>query len=117
MAIKIKRDRCPTYLPEIIQETIYTTRRQPNSAKFYDNSKGKVGKHCLCIRLTGMNGLPNWLDKPRCLTIQYFGFGKTRVINLKATSYDRERYRKERERELRVMTELFCKKSGSHGGQ
>jgi len=63
LVIKIKRDRKPNYLHDTLQETIYTTRRQPDLAKFYDNWRGKIGKHRLCNRLTTMNDLPAWLDK------------------------------------------------------
>jgi len=64
LVIKIKRDGSPTYLHEVINETIYTTRRQPERAKFYDNSRGKVGKHRLGNRLAKMNDLPPWLEQP-----------------------------------------------------
>jgi len=63
LVIKIKRDRSPNYLHETIQETLYTTRRQPDRAKFYDNSRGKIGKHRLSNRLMTMNDLPAWMDK------------------------------------------------------
>jgi len=64
LVIKIKRDGSPNYLHEVLNETIYTTRRQPDKAKFYDNSRGKVGKHRLCNRLTKLNDLPPWLERP-----------------------------------------------------
>jgi len=62
LVIKVIRDRSPTYLYEMLHETIHTTRRQPTKARFYDNSKGKIGKHRLCNRLQGMNDLPEWLN-------------------------------------------------------
>jgi len=62
LVIKVIRDRSPIFLDELLNETIHTTRRQPDKARFYDNLKGKVGKHHLCNRLHEMNDLPEWLN-------------------------------------------------------
>jgi len=45
----------------MLNETAHTTRQQPNKARLYDNSKGKVGKR-LCNQLQEMNDLPKWLN-------------------------------------------------------
>jgi len=63
MVIKVIRDRSPTFLHGVIMSTHYTERRRPGIAKFYDNSRGKVGKHRLGNRLNEMDRLPEWYDK------------------------------------------------------
>jgi len=62
LVIKAIRDRSPILLYEMLNETIHTTRQQSDKARFYDNLKGKVGKHRLCNRLHEMNDLPEWLN-------------------------------------------------------
>lgn len=51
IVIKAQRDRSPNFINEVTNETIHTTWRQPVKAHLYNNSKGKVGKHCLCKQL------------------------------------------------------------------
>lgn len=63
IVIKILRDRSPGFLCDEIKLTLFTTRRQPDKARFYNNSRGKVGLHRLSNRLTIMNGLSSWLNK------------------------------------------------------
>jgi len=77
---KVIRDRSPEYLSLIIINSFYTERRKPGVAKFFDNSKGKVGKHRLGNRPTEMGGLPEWHDKAltdhqiRTLLKDFFNF-------------------------------------------
>ncbi len=44
IVIKTIRDKQPTTLHELIMETMFEERRKPGLAKFYNNSKGKVGR-------------------------------------------------------------------------
>jgi len=60
VSIKIIRDRSPQYLYNLVMETFYIERRKPDLAKFYDNSRGKIGKHRLCNRLTNLSSIPGW---------------------------------------------------------
>jgi len=62
LVIKVFRDRCPEYLYENLKTTCYQTRRMPQAGRFFDNSKGKIGKHRLGSRLAMMDGL-QWYDK------------------------------------------------------
>jgi len=57
LVLKIIRDRYPKYLYDQLRTTLYTERRKPLIGKFYDNSKGKVGKHRLECRLTALKDL------------------------------------------------------------
>jgi len=66
-AIKIVRDRYPKYLVESLEKTYYNERRRPNEGKFYDASKGKVGRHKLENRLEMMDGL-KWVSTTGPLT-------------------------------------------------
>jgi len=52
LVIRLIRDGGPSYLSEEIKSTMYTTCRKPNTPRFYDNSKGKIGLHRLSNRLT-----------------------------------------------------------------
>jgi len=63
IVIKILRDRSPSFIFDTIMETHYTERRRADLAKFYDNSRGKVGKHRLCNRLSNLDNLPGWYGK------------------------------------------------------
>jgi len=57
LVLKIIRDRYPKYLYDQLSTTLYTESRKPLIGKFYDNSKGKVGKHRLECRLTALKDL------------------------------------------------------------
>jgi len=61
LVIRLSRDRSPKFLFDEIQLTIFTTRRKPNTANFYDNSEGKIGKLRLSNGLINMSGLSQWL--------------------------------------------------------
>jgi len=63
IAINILGDRSPFYLYNLVMETIYIERRKPDTAKFYSNSRGKIGKQRLCNQLTNLSGLPRWHEK------------------------------------------------------
>lgn len=60
LVIKTLRDRSPQFLTEEIMTNLYTIRRRPNSARFFDNSRGKIGRSRFCNRLNVMNGLTDW---------------------------------------------------------
>jgi len=45
--INIFKTKYPVHLHEKLKETMYTTRRKPLIGRFYDNSKGKIGKQSL----------------------------------------------------------------------
>ncbi len=47
LVLKILRNKKPLILYDQLQETLYTERRYPGRGRFYDNSKGKVGKQKL----------------------------------------------------------------------
>ena len=52
----------PTNLVNFLRETMYTEQRFPDTAKFYDNSRGKIGKQTLGNNLEFMQGIKdNWL--------------------------------------------------------
>jgi hypothetical protein len=52
----------PVLLVEFIKETLYIERRSPGIGKFYDNSKGKIGKQKLGNNLSFMNAIKDdWL--------------------------------------------------------
>jgi len=65
---------------EEINITILTNRRKPNTPRFFDNSKGKIGLHRLSNRLACLNGLENWLgselgnDAIRPMLKRHFNF-------------------------------------------
>jgi len=86
IAIKILRDRSPLYLFNLIMETYYAERRKPDHAKFFDNSRGKIGKHRLCNRLNNLDNLPGWFDKDlndhaiRKLLKDYLDFDFTQTV-------------------------------------
>jgi hypothetical protein len=42
--IKVLRDGLPSELSATLHETLYEERRRPGFGKFYDNSKGKIGR-------------------------------------------------------------------------
>jgi len=53
----------PKYMNEILNETLYHTRRKPLIGKFYNNAKGKVSKQSIHNRLDFMAIITdNWLD-------------------------------------------------------
>jgi len=61
--IKIIRDGYPVYLKSKLQTTLYTDGRKRNHGKFYDGSKGKIGRDKVEKRLEVMDniecGYPN----------------------------------------------------------
>jgi len=67
-------------------ETYYAERRKPDHAKFFDNSRGKIGKHRLCNRLNNLDNLPGWFDKDlndhaiRKLLKDYLDFDFTQTV-------------------------------------
>jgi len=63
LVIKCIRDGSPQLLNEEICRNLYTQRRSVNRGRFFDNSKGKVGRHRLGNRITFMNDLDfDWLN-------------------------------------------------------
>jgi len=63
MVIKCIRDGSPQLLNEEVSRNLYTQRRSVNRERFFDNSKGKVGRHRLRNRITFMNDLDfDWLN-------------------------------------------------------
>jgi len=64
IAIKIYRHREPFYLYSFINQTFYTTRRKPLMGRFFDNSRGKIGKQKICKRLKFMDDLElDWFNR------------------------------------------------------
>jgi len=57
IVIKISRDGYPVYLKEQLEKTCYTERRQPHKPRFYDASKGKIGRHKIENRLDVMDNI------------------------------------------------------------
>jgi len=47
----------PEYLKTKLGSTLYTERQRPNYGKFYDSSRGKIGRHKLENRLEIMDNL------------------------------------------------------------
>jgi len=60
LAIKILRDRCPATLHNHLEENLYLERRKPLNGRFYDTSRGKIGRHKLHNRLETLTHL----DRP-----------------------------------------------------
>jgi len=56
-AIKIVRDGYPVYLSDQLEKTCYTERPQSHKPRFYDASKGKIGRHKLENRLDVMDNI------------------------------------------------------------
>jgi len=54
LIIKTFNTKSLTYINNIIRSSIYTTRRKPLIGRFFDNSKGKIGKQSLENRLNLM---------------------------------------------------------------
>jgi len=64
LVMKIHRDKKPKYLYETLMRTFYTERRSPGLAKFYDNSKGKIGRQRFGNNLHFLAAIQtDWLDK------------------------------------------------------
>ena len=62
LVMKIIRNKSPTYLLGTLRETIFTERRKPLNGKFYNNSKGKIGKQRIQNRIGFMNGIKDeWM--------------------------------------------------------
>ncbi len=62
LVMKIIRNKSPTYLLGTLMETIFTERRKPLNGKFYNNSKGKIGKQRIQNRIGFMNGIKDeWM--------------------------------------------------------
>ena len=61
IAIKILRKEALKALFNSLQETVYIERRSPHLAKFYDNSKGKIGRQKFGNCLQFMSAIQtNW---------------------------------------------------------
>jgi len=60
ITIKIIRDGYPKYINSQLKTTLYTERRNPLMGKFYDNSRGKIGKHHIESRLNDLKDF-EWL--------------------------------------------------------
>jgi len=60
LAIKILRDRCPAPLHNHLMQNLYLERRKPFNGRFYDTSRGKIGRHKLHNRLETLTHL----DRP-----------------------------------------------------
>jgi len=58
--IKIIRDGYPRYMNSQLKTTLCTERRKPLMGKFYDNSRGKIGKHRIESRLNDQKDF-DWL--------------------------------------------------------
>jgi len=63
IVIKTVRDGSPCFLMTCINTTLFTTRRKPDIAQFYNNSRGKIGLHNISNRIDFMNGLKEWLTR------------------------------------------------------
>jgi len=64
LVIKTYKHREPFYLYLCLNETLYTVRRKPLIGRFFDNSKGKVGKQKICNKLRFMDSLnTDWIGK------------------------------------------------------
>ena len=62
IVIKCLRNNEPAFLTNCLRSTLYTERRHPHQGKFYDNSKGKVGRQKLNNGLIHMAAIKfNWL--------------------------------------------------------
>jgi len=62
--IKILRDKLPINLHGTLVETLYEERRKPGFGRFYDNSRGKIGKQKLGNNIQFMMAISEpWLDK------------------------------------------------------
>jgi len=57
LVIKTFNQDSPSYLSKIIRSAIYNTRRKPLIGRFFDNSKGKIGKQSLESRLNLMDAV------------------------------------------------------------
>jgi len=64
LVIKITRDRGPLNLYAGLMENFYTEPRRPNHGRYFDNSRGKIGKHRLQNRMDFMSELGPWLTDP-----------------------------------------------------
>ncbi len=68
LVIKILRDRSPSGLHDLLKETYYEERRHVGIGKFFDNSKGKIGKQKFGNNLQYMSAIrspwngQNWSD-------------------------------------------------------
>ena len=56
-AMKIIRNKNPTYLFRTLMVTIFTERRKPLNGKFFNNSKGKTRKQRLQNWIGFINGI------------------------------------------------------------
>jgi len=64
IVIKTIRDRSPSFILDCINCNLYTTRRKPDIARFFNNSKGKIGLHNISNRLHFMNEMnDNWMTR------------------------------------------------------
>ncbi len=62
LVIKVLQREEPSYLVNNLRTTLYFERRSPHIGKFYDNSKGKIGRQKLCNGLQHMAAIRfNWL--------------------------------------------------------
>ena len=61
--IKVCREQAPEGLNNQVHENMYFERRNPERAKFFDNSKIKIGRQKLSCRLNCMNNLSPWYGK------------------------------------------------------
>jgi len=62
--IKILNTKKPMYSHSKLSESLYTTRRKPLIGRFFDNSRGKIGKQSLENRLSMMDAIGfDWIDQ------------------------------------------------------
>ena len=62
--MNILRDKLPIVLHTELIKTMYIVRRAPHKAKFFDNSKGKIGRQCFGNNLHFMAAInDDWLTK------------------------------------------------------
>jgi hypothetical protein len=60
--IKVIKSGQPSILHALVTETLYTERRHPGLGRFYDNSRGKVGRQKLGNNLEFFNAIrTDWL--------------------------------------------------------
>jgi len=58
----LNTDDSPQYLKQTLLETIFTTRRNPRKGRFFNNTKGKIGKQRISNRLKFMDEIKDdWL--------------------------------------------------------
>ncbi len=87
IVIKILRDKIPSGLHTILNETLYEEKRHPGLGKFYDNSKGKIGKQKLGNNIQFMSAIKspwngeNWNDDKIRIELKKVFFNYYKIPN------------------------------------